>query len=304
MNSDLKNGVLYKSVVKSRRKFAAILVLLVALFVCYTVTIMPLLQKLASGAVQLNAEEFAAQTGYAVRQQENDDDDDGFTLVNDKIYSYAVKELTYWQGDRYYFRVPLDGVEPSGLAFTVNGEIAAADTDTDSDPIVVWVWYCDIGGRKTAVLAASDYSENDGKTINGIFVKMPTVISDALFDGGLNDGEISEYMLDTRGIRMDSEFSDSIMWVLFLLALGYLIFRLGSYYANPLRHPTYKQLGKYGEVSEIAADVENQLANEVTAREKGRVYTHDWIVSDSAFKKNIEKNFTAGGSFKYTPGKN
>lgn len=302
MNNELKKGVLYKNVVKNRRRFLAILLLLIALFVWYTTAIMPLLQKLATGASAIDEKAFASQTGFAMRK--GDTDEEEFAIINDKIYGYAVSELTYRQGSKYYFRVPLESVEPSNLSFTMSGKIAAGDTDTDADPIAVRVWYCDIGGKKTAVLASSSQEIDSGKVINGIFVEIPTVISDALFNGGLSEGEICEYMLDVRGIRMDSEFSDSIMWLLFIIVLLYLIFRLGSYYANPLCHPTYKQLGKYGDVCAIASDVENQLANCVTAREKGRVYTHDWIVSDSAFKKNIEKNFTAGGRFKYTPGKN
>lgn len=304
MNPELKKGILYRDVMKNRRKFLIILIVLIALFVRYTVAIMPLLQKLATGPSEFSAENFAAETGFAERIPESDDDDELFAIQNEKIYGYAVSELTYRQGTKYYFRVPISGVEPSGLEFTMSGEIVGEYTDTDSDPVAVRVWYIDIGGKKTAVLAADRTELENGKAVSGIFVKMPTVISDALFDAGLPEGAICDYMLDVRGIRMDSEFSDSLIWVLFLLALIYLVFRLGLYYVNPLHHPTYRQLGKYGDVAEIAADVEYQLANGITEREKGRVYTHDWIVADAQFRKIIEKNFIAGGSFKYTPGKN
>lgn len=303
MNPELKKGILYRDVVKNRRKFLIILIVLIALFARYTVAIMPLLQKLAAGPSELSAESFAAETGFAERAKESDDDDGLFAIQNEKIYGYAVSELTYRQGTKYYFRVPTNGVEMSGLAFTMKGNVVTEDTDTESDPVAVRVWYIDIGGKKTAVLAPDRQIEN-GKAVTGIFVKMPTVISDALFDAGLPEGTICDYMLDVRGIRMDSEFSDSLIWVIFIFALIYLILRLGSYYVNPLRHPTYRQLGKYGDVAEIAADVEYQLANGITEREKGRVYTHDWIVADAQFRKIIEKNFIAGGSFKYTPGKN
>ncbi len=302
MNPELKKGILYGNVVKSRRKFLVILILLIALFVRYTVAVMPILQKIAAGPGALDGSAFAAETGFAVRGQETDGEDT-FEIINDKIYGYAVSELTYRQGTRYYFRVPANGVEMSGLAFTMGGEQVTAETDTAADPVAVRVWYIDIGGKKTAVLAPDGQLEN-GKAVSGIFVRMPTVISDALFDGGLPEGAICDYMLDVRGIRMDSEFSDTLMWVVFMALLIYLSIRLTSYYVNPLRHPTYRQLGKYGDAAEIAADVEYQLAHGVTEREKGRVCTHDWIVSDSQFRKIIEKNFTAGGSFKYTPGKN
>jgi len=108
---------------------------------------------------------------------------------------------------------------------------------------------------------------------------------------------VSEYMLDTRGIEMNTENSDP--WIIgILLAITlFLAIRVAVYYINPLRHPTYTQLQKYGDISEIITSVETQAESDAAYKEDKSLIMPDWICYDATFKRVVVKNHMASGRY-------
>ncbi|MBQ8526741.1 MAG: hypothetical protein IJ460_08515 [Clostridia bacterium] len=291
-----KSGVLYKSMLRGRTKLTVIFVLLFVLFCVYTVDILPYLEKKAIGAVPLDAVAYA-ETAETVVVSESFEPDKNLA----KIYGYAQPEQSYWEADRYFFSVNLESLENTGLAYTASGAVLTADTDTEADPVAVKVDFVDIGGLKTAVLSMGDAEITEGMISDGILTEISPLILDNLADF-VPEGEIiSKYMLDVRGIDMSSEFSDTVTWFALIVVLIFLIAKLVLYYLRPIKHPTYKQLEKYGEVHMVAQDIETQIRAGTEEASKNEIRTPDWIITKRSFYHKVEKNFTAKGSFKYTP---
>lgn len=290
-----KTGVLYHSLSRGRIKLLIIFVLLFVMFLCYTVSIMPYLEKRAFGAVPVDESNFAVSGTVEVTKEYKAD------KAIAKIYGYALKEQSYWENDKYFFSVKLDELTSSGLAYTASGAILNPDTDVETDPVAVKVDFINIGGVKTAVLSMGDAVVKKDMTVDGILTEISPLILENL-SGVLPEGEmISKYMLDIRGIDMGSEFSDILFWFLYIALLLFLGIKLVIYYINPLKHPTYKQLEKYGETAMVIQDIETQFKARAEKTAKDETRTADWIMTKKSFYHKVEKNFTAKGSFKYTP---
>lgn len=291
-----KTGVLYGNMKRGRRKLTFIYVILLALFIFHTVNTLPYLEKRAFGSVPLDTYSFSSSTPtveitpkYAPNKEEA------------KIYGHARKKQSYWQGSNYYFSVKLDRLQSCNLAYTASGAIVTESTDTLADPVAVKVDFITIGNTRTAVLSLGSSELKEGMVAEGIFVEIsPLILKDlAAF---VPEGEvISKYMLDVRGIDMDSEYSDTVIWFVFVAVLLFLSVKLFIYYTKPIKHPTFAQLEKYGTAYLICQDIESQIEEENAAFEGDRLVISDWIITKTTFACKVEKNFAAGGKFKYTP---
>lgn len=291
-----KTGVLYSNMKRGRTKLTVIYVLLLALFIIHSINTLPYLEKRAFGSVPLDIGTFASlspttqvTSTYAPSVEES------------KIYGHARKKQSYWQGSNYFFSVKLDSLESCNLAYTASGAIVENSTDTQSDPVAVKVDFITIDGTKTAVLSMGSAELKEGMVAEGIFVEIsPLILKDlAAF---VPEGEvISKYMLDVRGIDMDSEYSDTVIWFVFVAVLLFLSVKLFIYYTKPIKHPTFAQLEKYGTAYLICQDIESQIEEENAAFEGDRLVSSDWIITKTTFACKVEKNFAAGGKFKYTP---
>ena len=125
-------------------------------------------------------------------------------------------------------------------------------------------------------------------------------LAKSLGEGGM---ELCPYMLDIRGIEMSSEFSDTLMWTVFLIILLILLVKLAIYYIRPDKHPMFTQLDKYGDIYAVAEDIEKELKSPEAQYYKKEIYTPGWILTGQTFKYKIGKNHISGGKFRYTPGK-
>ncbi len=291
-----KEGILYRNVIKNRRKLLAILVLVIICFVWFTTSIYPYLAKRAMGASLLDTERFLTSDCVVI----------GPTYTSDnpkmeKIFSFADARTSYWQDHRYYFSVNPDKLVYSGLSYTGGGEVVSDITDTQIDPVAVNIHFAYIGDRVVTVLSHPDQKIDSFLELKGIFVKASPLILKDLSRNIKEDYKISAYTLDVRGIEMSAESSDTFIWILLIALIIYLSVKLVRYYSNPLKHPTYKQLEKYGDVLELIEDIELQLQNDVVSMEDNQIITADWIITEQSFKKLIQKNHTAKGKFKYTP---
>ena len=291
-----KEGILYRNVVKNRRKLLAIFVLVVICFLWFTVSIYPYLAKRATGASPLDTERFLESDCAVIGPSFTSDDPS-----KEKIMGFAETRTSYWQDHRYYFSVKSDKLEYSNLSYTRGGEVLSDLIDTDIDPVAVCVHFANIGERVITVLSLPEQDIESLSEFKGIFVKASPLILKNLSENLKEDRQISAYTLDVRGIEMSAESSDTVIWVLLIALIIYLGIKLIRYYKNPLKHPTYKQLEKYGDVLELIEDIELQLQNDVVSIEDNQIITADWIISDQSFKKLILKNHTAKGKFKYTP---
>ena len=290
------NGVLYKSVKKGRTKLSVILFLLIVMFFVHTASSMPYLEKRAFGASELDSEAFAKATKLvAINSDYKPSKEEA------KIYGHAREKTSYWHGDKYYFSISDAIFADSGLAYTSSGAIVTPQTDTNADPVAVRLGFMDIGGTKTAVLLLGDAAFGTPINAEGIFVELSPLVRKDLAKY-LPEGEnISEYMFDVRGIDMDTEYSDTVIWFALIAIILFLVTKLLVYFLNPLKHPTYRCLDKYGDIVMIANDIETQVKLPSATFHKNRIMTDDWIINKGSFACKTEKNFTAGGSFKYTP---
>ena len=291
-----KNGVLYESMQGGRTKLTVIFALLLVIFVVYTISISPYLGKKVFGATELDAERFAreaktvAVTGSFVPQKEEA-----------KIYSYGRRDSSYWQGSKYLFDAKLENIEDTKLAYTAGGVVVTEDTDTEIDPIAVKVLLANIGDERVTVLMSANQEISEGALVEGMLVEISPLIRKDLANYYPDGTKVCLYMYDVRGIDMGSEFSDTIAWIAFLLVLIFLGTKLLIYYLNPMKHPTYKQLEKYGEVKLVIQDIDTQAEAEDAAFDKKTITTKDWILTKRDFYYKVEKNFAAKGNFKYTP---
>lgn len=291
-----KDGVLYRSMLRGRTKLTVIFIVLLALFVVYTVGITPYLGKRFFGSVPADEAHYA-QNAPLVAVTEAYEPDKNLA----KIYGYAQKETSYWNGDKYFFSAELKDLEEIGLAYTISGAMLTPDTDTVTDPVAVKVDFVKVGGVKTAVLYMGDVQITEGMVAEGIFTEISPRILDNLASYIPEGEEISVYMFDIRGIDMSSEFSDMVSWLLYIAILLFLVIKLVIYYLKPEKHPTYRQLEKYGELAAVAIDIDTQVRNGAQRDYKDEIRTNDWIITKRSFYHKVEKNFTAKGTFKYTP---
>lgn len=291
-----KEGILYRNVIKNRRKLLAILLLIIICFVWFTTSIYPYLVKRATGASPLDEERFTESECVVIGPSYTSDDPKA-----EKIFGFAETKKSYWQDHRYYFSVKSDKLVYSGLSYTRGGEVVTDITDTEIDPVAVSVYFANIGDRVVTVLALPEQKIETLPELKGIFVNASPLILKDLSKDIKEDYSVSAYTLDVRGIEMSAESSDTVIWVLLIALIIYLGIKLIRYYRNPLKHPTYKQLEKYGDVLELIEDIELQLQNDVVSIEDNQIVTADWIVTEESFKKLIQKNHTAKGKFKYTP---
>ena len=297
MNTNLdKSGFLYKSMLSGRRKLTVIVAALLILLVWHTVSIVPYLEKRICGSVILDEDMYAKEANTVSVSKEYNPDKSVM-----KIYGFAFKDESYWQGNKYLFSTTLDKINPIGLAYTLGGVLVDENTDTEADPIAVKVDFVDIKGVKTAVMYMGNEEITPGMTAEGIFVKISPLVLKDLAEY-LPEGEVlSEYMYDIRGIDMSSEFSDIVSWIVLIALIIFLLIRLIRYYVNPIKHPTYKQLEKYGDIMTVIMDIDNQIDAGADRSYKNEVRTEDWILTKRSFYYKVEKNFTAKGKFKYTP---
>lgn len=297
MNTKLnKKSFLYKSMLRGRTKLTIITALVLAIFICYTASIIPYLEKIAFGSVALDGDMYARDVKTVCVSKSYKPDKSTM-----KIYGYASRDESYWQGDKYFFSTVFDKIDSVGLAYTLGGARVNEFTDTEADPVAVRVDFVYINGVKTAVMYMGNEKILPGMKAEGVLVNISPLVLRDLADY-VSEGEVlSEYMLDIRGIDMSTEFNDTVIWFFMIALIVFLLIRLGGYYINPLKHPTYKQLDKYGDTMAVIADINWQIDAGADRSYKNEVRTADWILTKRSFYYKAEKNFTANGTFKYTP---
>jgi len=277
-----KGTVLYKSMAKYRIKFLVCNLILLVLLVSFTVSKMPYIKAEIFGPKPLDMERFLNETD---------------TLVIDELVeldrheekqpkgSY-FKETSYWQDDVYFFNVKTEKMKKTDISFS--GKLEYEGTSMEYE--IADIWYAEAGGRTFAVIGQPG-KEYKG-TLSGYIVDpSPAIISE--ISKTLEDGEeivLSDYFIDCRKTEMGTSETDwtfvKIMSVILLL----LFIKLGVYYAKPILTPTYRQLRRYGNIEDIADEINRQAELDDTYFEGSKIITPEFILSNSFFKKKVVKN--------------
>ena len=299
MNTFDKGGFLSRSMTKFRLKFAIICMIYIVLFAMFTNSCSDYLLTRALGPTELDVERFSAECGSMTLLPDYTYDE---TSPDARIFGYATPEKSYLQDRSYRFDVKIEDIIPADFAFTIGGERVTPETDTEEDPIAIKADYAVIGGKKVILLIPSNQDVLPGDTVTGIFTQPSPIILSELAPGQGEGGmELCPYMLDIRGIEMSSEFSDTLLWTVFLIILLILLVKLAIYYIRPSKHPMFTQLDKYGDMYAVAEDIENELKSPEAQYYKKEIYTPEWILTRQTFKYKIGKNHISGGKFRYTP---
>ena len=288
-------GTVYKSMKKHRLKFLVTEILLVILLISYFCASYEYISNIFTGGVAFDEARFAKEAetievGEPFELHRND---------NVSINDYALRPDSYWQGNHYEFVLNLTHAQKLGISY--NNQTTLSGSDETYDEISSNLYVADIGGIKTLVLAYPHQNLADIESIDGIFTAIPLIVAhDVAASGAFKPtDEICKYMIDTRGIEMESERFDLIFCAVLFGIIIYLAAKLALQFADYHFTPTYRQLAKYGPIDEIEAQVDAELAD--ARKEKKQLVTASWIVSEDTFKLKIVKNHMKHGKFAYTP---
>ena len=288
-------GAVYKSMKKHRVKFLVIEILLMVLLVSYFLGCYEYISNIFIGGVAFDEARFAKETetiavGEPFELHRSDD-----VSIND----YAIRPDSYWQDNRYEFALDLGSAQELGISYS--NQTTMTGSDDIYDEISSKLYVANIGGIKTLVLAYPHQNLSGTDTIDGIFTSIPLIVAHDVAASGAfaPTDEICKYMIDTRGIEMESERFDLVFCTVLFGIIIYLAAKLALQFADYHHTPTYRQLAKYGPIDEIEAQVDAELA--AARKEKRQLVTENWIVSEDTFKLKIVKNHMKHGKFSYTP---
>lgn len=290
-----KPGMIRESMNKHRRRFVIIEIVLIVLWIWYLCMCQEYIFTVLGGSTPLDEARFSLEVqtlkvGEPFELHRSDD-----VTIKD----YALRSESYWQGDKYDFSLTLNTAEKTPVYFT--NATTGTGGDSEGEDVSANIYMADVGGKNVLVMAYPHQELKAGDTVEGIFTEIPLIVAHSIascssFDA---DDEICKYMLDLRGIEMESENFD-ILFVLVLLAIILLLaVKLVFQFKNFLCTPTFSQLEKYGDPLEVEKMIESELGGAI--REKNRIITKNWILSEDTFKLKIVKNHMKHGSFKYTP---
>ncbi len=281
-----KDSLIYRYMNKYRTKNNIIILIVAALLTGYFAVFGPYITNVFFGSVPLDGNSFKAQAQLVCPGVSEAPDDES-------IKSSVLKGDSYWQGDKYEFDIRLTDIEYTGIDYTTKNTSESFNPETSEPLRSAMLYMAGIEGVPVLVLAYPHTELTEGAAVSGIFAPVAPIIAwDIQNSAEYNGREIFPYILDTRGLTMESEPFDVFIFAALCVILLFLIIKNIVYYINPLTTPTYRSLAKYGKTEETVADVEAQLkAKGIDRVQKNNpVYTEDWIVSRDVFKLLVQKN--------------
>lgn len=280
-----KDSVLYKAMARYRIKFLIINLVLTVMLISYTVAKLPYLKTAWFGETPLKTERFLKETKTITVDRKIEL---GRKDRRNPDGSY-LKKSSYWQDDKYLFELSLENLQKTDVSY--EGTVSINEEETKIKTIYE-LYVAQIGGRNVAVLAFSGQEVKEKMTGCIVHMQKPVLagISELIDEKG--ELELSEYIIDVRGLEMEAESSDHLFFWIYLAALLLLYIKLLVYFVNPLRTPTYRQLYKYGKTEDIADEIDRQ-AKLPSARRNGKdLVLEDFILTKSTMKLAVTKNHT------------
>ena len=289
----VSKDMIFKYMKRYRIKFVIIELVLIAILVAYFMWCKPYIMNIFEGASPFDEKAFASDNlTYTVEPVEVHRNDDL------KIPSYALRSWVHWQGDKYEFDIKLKDVKKTDIVFDL--KTSDDTTGTQSSKAASVIYTATVGGKKVLVLAFPYDNLKDGDTVAGIFTQMPKVVKYEIGESAnFKHGEVlSGYMIDTRGIEVESEEFDTVFCIILLLIILYLAFKLIRQFVNYKKTPTYRQLEQYDDCLNVEKEILKEL-DEGYIVEKKSIETKSWIIEKDVFKLKIVKNHKALGKFEY-----
>lgn len=275
-----KEGFLYKGMAKYRFKLFTVNLILLLLFVIYTINILPYLKTAFQGPKALDTERFLKETSIITIDKPIELGRKDHKLPDMSL----IKKTTYWQGDVYDFVIDISTLEPVGKTFKSVNNMTGKEMD------MYKLYMTELGGRKIAVLS---YPEDiTGKNVTANLSQMQKPIASEI-SKTLKDGEVielSEFVIDLRGAEMGAEDSDIMFFWLCAIILAFLFIKLIVYFVYPKSAPTFRQLAKYGDIDDIIKDVDNQSKLDTVYKDGEMLVLTDYIITKSTFKLVVNKN--------------
>ncbi len=278
-----KNGYVYKMMAFYRRKFLLVLIITSLIFGWFTMAKMPYLRTSLKGASPLDSERFGEECALMI--------------IKDKVElgrkdkktpdESAFRSNSYWQDGKYLFNMKLDSVGDEIAVYT--REIAIGkETETF---VVSRVYKASLAGVPVTVLARGNWDKS--LNVTGHLTEVQKPILSALTKNMKNGEaiETAEYTIDLRGLEMDTEETDVVLFWVSLVLMLLIWFKLISYYIKPSLTPTYKQLRRYGDSETVENDINLQHADGYT--EDKKLVLKDYIIEKSTFKIKISRNHMA-----------
>ena len=288
-----KGKILYKGMVRGRRKFLVINILLTILYIMFMLNQLPFMVGYVHGPYEFDADKFLSDTKEITIEKEIK-----MKKRADKtIPYYALSDISYFDGDRYRFDVKFDNIEPTNIRYTA--QIENPQTGQMQELTRFSIGFAYINERKVPIIYKGEELPDITDKISGIFTE-PAPVIEADISKLTANGEpvvMSEYMFDCRDVEMDNERTDIVVAVVFFALLVFLYVRLLRYYLNPYKHPTYKQLFKYGELEDVINDIEDQFLSDNIQRDGKEYLSTDWIMVKDVFKNKITKNHRTPGRY-------
>ena len=293
MDNIRKGSIIYGGMVKGRRKFLIINIIVTILYLLYITFEMNYIVGKLHGPYGLDNEKFLSDTDNIVISEVIE-----MKKREDKsIQNFALPATSYMDGRKYRFNAKFDSFENIGIKYT------SPVTDPTTGDIIDYPLYSvvlgKIGDEKVVILLRGDEIPESGSALEGIFTQHSKIVLSDISKVTAPNGEIAlnEYVFDTRGIEMGSENFTIGFFFIGLALLIYLYCRVIRYYINPYAHPAYKQLYKYGELAEVVEDIENQFETEQIYRDNKELVTTDWIMTKDVFKNKVVKNHRTRGRY-------
>lgn len=292
---DMRKGpILYKGMVRGRRKFLIINIILTILYIFFMVQAFPYIKGKIHGPYNIDFEKFLSSSENVVI----DDVIEMKKREDRTIPMYALSDTSYFDGDEYRFNLRFDSFEETGIHYTAEFE------DPSSGEMVEFVRYSivfgNVGENRFALLVNGSDVPEDGSLLSGIFIQpvkaIKADISNLVADG--NTVVMNEYVFDARSnIEMGNENFDFWFMIFGFALLLFLYIRLVRYFINPYKHPTYRQLLKYGNLEDVIEDIENQFQKDDVYTEGKELIAVDWIMTKDSFKNRIVRNHRTRGRY-------
>ncbi len=293
MKNIRKGPILYNGMVRGRRKFLLINIIIPVLYILYMMRAMPVIVGKLHGPYELDYNNFINNTKNITIDKE---------IVMKKradktIPSYAFFDTSYHDGNKYRFNVKFDSFEDVGVKYTK--EIQDPQTKEVIEYTLCTVYMGKIGDNTIPVLHHGDVVPDTDVELTGIFVQPAEVIKSDI-SKLTSDGTtviMNEFMFDSRNLEMEIENTDVAVMILGFALLLFLYIRVLRYYINPYKHPTYKQLYNYGNLEEVINDIEDQFEADNVFMEDKELISTDWIMRKDTFKNKILRNHRTRGRY-------
>ena len=218
----MNTNKVYKAMKLYRINFLVIELILIVLFSLYVTSAYPYIVNIFEGAVAFDESDYSKnaeviEIGEKFELHRTDETN---------IPDFALKDTSYWQGSKYEFVVPIKDAWDLGITYT-NAETGTG-TETNLGDMSAKLFLSKIGDKNTLVLAYPHQDLSKMSEVTGIFTAVPYIV---YYDITQSDkfkptDEVSVYMLDIRGLEMESEVFDVTFCALLLLIIIYLAIKL------------------------------------------------------------------------------